>query len=203
MPRRTAERAAPPPADPDRRRDKLRAAIAERHEEEARLAALEEAQTRAHQQRQQAQSKLWDAERSLQEATRDAPQRKAYAFLNDDAPDVDPVADAQAAVAGAQAEATRLAEAETALSDEITRVQFSLRMLRAAQYAALADVLAASAEYQALAEQHSAAWQRLRSVRAALDAVVAGCHAQYPKKLEDEPRRVEPLAADRVGYPAD
>jgi hypothetical protein len=186
------------PASPAR--EKLREVIAARQDEEARLAALEEAQERAHREGWHAASRVQDAEGELLRVTRAEPQRKVYAFLNTEQ-DIDPVADAAAEVATARAEAARLEELEAALTGEISRVRSVLHQRRNDQYAALGELLAGSAAFADLAVSHSAAWVRLRTVRRALDIVVAGCHGQHPQCLADEARRAEPLEADRIGFP--
>jgi chromosome segregation ATPase len=190
-------------AKPSADRTRLREAITARHSEEQRLAALEEAQDRVHRQLWQAQSRLQNEEATLRRVTHDEGQRKVYAYLNNDAPDADPVADATAMVDTAQDEVARLAELETGLVNEISRVQANLRQLHTDQYAALAEIIVGSPEYAALLEAHKAAWMRLRTVKKALQEVVTGCHAQLPQRFADEPLRAEPLESDRVGFPVD
>jgi chromosome segregation ATPase len=191
------------PGAPDNRAA-LRDCIQRRQSEEARLAALTEAQDRVHREIWHAQSsKVVEAEETLRLAARDEPQRKVYAYLNDDGPDSDPVADATAAVNSARAEVARLEGLEISMAAELSRAQSQLRALRAAQYAALAEIIVGSPEYAALIAQHTEAWQRLRTVKKALAKVVTGCHGQLPQRFIDEPRRSEPLEADRVGYRVD
>jgi hypothetical protein len=66
----------------------------------------------------------------------------------------------------------------------------------------MAQIVCTSPEYQALIEQHTAAWQRLRTVKTALKTVQAALHGQMPQRLMDEAHRAEPLE-ERVGYPVD
>jgi hypothetical protein len=183
-------------------RAKLRDAIRRRQDEEQRLAALEDARSRAHAGGWHAASKLQDSEETLRRVTRDEPQRRAYAYLNSE-PDADPVAEAKTAVDAARREVEQLEGAEVALTGEIARSQSRLRDLRADQSVALTEILADSAEYAALAAQHKLAWIRLRSVRAALEAVASSCSGPDWKRFADEARKSEPLEADRHGYPTD
>jgi hypothetical protein len=89
-----------------------------------------------------------------------------------------------------------------ALAGEVEHRQASLRQLRNAQYAAMSEIVCSGAEYQALLEQHTAAWQRLRTVKTALKAVQAGLHGQMPQRVADEALRSEPMEV-RAGFPID
>jgi chromosome segregation ATPase len=183
-------------------RDRLRDAIARVRQEQERLTSLEEAQTRAHDQLRDAEHALSDAESALQRVNRDEQSRLAYQFVNNGAVDDDPVADAKAIVTTAQAEVERLEKVETALASEVDRVQATLRTLRVTQYTIMTELVCGSNEYRSLIEAHTAAWQRLRTIKTALKTVSAGLHGQMPQALMDEALRAEPLEV-RVGFPVD
>jgi chromosome segregation ATPase len=183
-------------------RDRLRDAIAARQAEEARLAALEEAQSKAHREMWHASSKLQDAEETLRRATRDEGQRRVYSYLNNEAPDTDPVAEATQIVNAARAEVARLEKLEADMAAEISRVQASLRDRRIVYHGVLAELVTHSPEYQALIASHKAAWQRLRTVKTALRTVTHGLHGHVEQRFIDEAEISEPLEI-RVGYPVD
>jgi hypothetical protein len=184
-------------------RDALRAAIAQRRNEEQRLAALEAAQLRAHDQLREAEHRLSGTETGLRQVSREERTRLAYAYVNDSAELSDnPVAAAQAAVNAATVEVSRLREVEAALAGEIDRARAELRQSESAQHAAMSDLVCASPEYLALVAQHSAAWQRLRTVKAALVEVTRALKGAQPQRWVDEAIRSEPLE-ERIGYPVD
>ena len=182
-------------------RAELRSVIAKIEEAQQRLAALEQAQVRAREQSWHIASQLAEVRGDLQRVTSDERRRLAYEFVNDGEL-ADPVADAKSRVATAQAESDRLTEVEAALAGEVEHTQASLRQLRANQYAAMSEIVCTSREYQALLEEHTAAWQRLRTVKMALKTVQGSLHGQMPQNLMDERLRAEPLEV-RIGFPID
>jgi YD repeat-containing protein len=182
-------------------RARLRSIIAEIEETQQRLAALEQAQTRAREQSWHMASNLAEVTDALQRVTSDERRRLAYEFAND-AELADPVSDARSRVATAQSEADRLTEVEAALAAEVERTQSALRQLRANQYDEMAQIVCTSDEYGSLIEEHTAAWQRLRTVKTALKTVQSALHGQMPQSFMDEALRAEPLEV-RIGFPVD
>jgi hypothetical protein len=73
-----------------------------------------------------------------------------------------------------------LEKVESALAGEVDRVQSALRDLRILQYTAVSELVRTSDEYQALIEQHAAAWRRLRTIKTALKTVTAAMHGYLP-----------------------
>jgi len=149
-----------------------------------------------------ASSTLAEARAALQLAERDEGSRVAYEFLNDGEL-ADPVADAKAAVASAQAEVERLdGRVKPALLDEAHYIERELQRLRTERAKAITLIIAASPHLQRLREEHKAAWKELRTVRALLQALLSATHGQWPREMETA-LAVEPLEADRVGFEVD
>jgi chromosome segregation ATPase len=190
-------------SDQSEQRTKLRDAIASVKHEEARLTALTEAQSRARDQLRHAQSKLTDATDKLNSAARDERSRLAYEFLNSDTITADPVSDAKLNVEASESEVLHLTNTEAGLSDEISRVQASLRDHRMTLWTAMSAVIIDSPEYQSLLEQHRLAWKQLRSIKVALGAISAGLHGQLPHRYADIVNVSEPLEDKILGFPVD
>src|SRR5215472_12993063 len=119
-----------PTAYPDPHRAALAAAIAALNDEQARHAALEAAQHRAHTQRHNAIDALRNAEANLDEAQRHEAGRRVYAFVNED-PDLEsPVTAAEASLTNARHHLTKAEELEQAIETEISRVDRQLECRR-------------------------------------------------------------------------
>jgi hypothetical protein len=150
-------------------------------------------------------SKLPEAEERLRQAVADAPHRLAAAYVGNlaVAEVEDPLAAARAAVAEAQAEDQKISAIRVALVSEIAQAERDLVPLRDGRDRVIAEIVPTSPAYRRLVESHSAAWRRLRSVKAALATIATGLRGAVPQTLLDEVNRSETLAADRVGYPVD
>jgi hypothetical protein len=167
-----------------------------------RLAALDDAATRARERSWHAASQLSEAKAELQRVTADEPRRLAYSFVNSDEA-ANPIGEARAYVEACQTEVAKVAEIEAALASEIVRAQSEAQRLRERRGQAMADTVCGSAEYHALIAEHRAAWAHLRTLKAALVAVRSALHGQAPQSLYFEIDSREPLEADRVGFPVD
>jgi chromosome segregation ATPase len=182
-------------------RHRLRDVISRVNDEQGRLSSLEEAQSKAQAQGRHARAKLSEANLSLQQANREERSRIAYEFLNDGRLADDPVAAATANLNAAQVEVDQLSKVQSAIAGEIDRVSSALNTLRTLRASIMSELIVNSDEYQRLIDQHRAAWKQLRTVKAALRAVIAGLHGSLPQRYMDEANRGEPLDSDRlVGY---
>jgi hypothetical protein len=115
---------------------------------------------------------------------------------------VSPISSAQLALEAAQAEASQIERIEGALDSELIQVTNRLQARQAAVHRALADLVCSSAEYQSLLEQHTAAWQRLRTIKVALRTIQTALRGEHPQRLAELIGLSEPLEV-RVGYPVD
>jgi chromosome segregation ATPase len=167
-------------------RAKLRARIAKTKSEDARYAALTDALHKARDQQRGIRAKRASAEAALHSARANERGRLAYAFLNDEPEADDPVGVAEAEIATAQAELTRLEEIEAALGGEIESVQVNLRQLHMRTWTDMAELVAASDAYQNLLKTHVECWRSLRTAKAALRLIGTALHNQLPARYSDE-----------------
>ena len=183
-------------------RYKLRSAVEAVKAEETKLQALENAQTKAHEQGWYVRTKLSEAEGELQRATKDEGTRLAYQFVNNrgELATLDPVAEARINLDLARREVTKIDTLETALADEITYVQTNLRQLRIRLHDAMGQFVATSPEYLHLIAEHRATWKRLRTIKCTLRSLIEGLHSGAPANLVDEVNLSEPLF-ERVELP--
>jgi hypothetical protein len=161
------------------------------------------ARERAREQSWHTASALGEARTALDTARRGERKRLAAAAISGEDPGADPIAAAQAAVAAAGTEAERIEKTEAALDAEIRDTEGLLADQRRIRYAAIAAIVVVSPAYAELLAQHVDAWVRLRTVKAALTAVVDATHGQLPERYISQVARTEPLAADRIGFPID
>jgi hypothetical protein len=184
-------------------RDRLRDAIAKVNAEQERLASLEDAQSRAHQQLWHAESKLSDAKRALQRAQADERSRLAYAYVaNNSALQDDPRCRRTSRRQRRTRRGRATGKGRISIGREVDRVKFTLRQLHANRDMAMSELVCTSTEYQLFIQQHATALRQLPTVKTALKAVSAGLRGQLPQRFMDEPQRSEPLE-ERVGYPVD
>ena len=90
---------------------------------------------------------------------------------------------------------------ERALANEMVAGERRIERCRYSLREAMAKVVAASSEFTAVYAEMKAAWYRLRSIRAvcaAIDHCVGATLPSYGRW-----QAVEPLEADRAGYPID
>jgi hypothetical protein len=189
------------PVDPQAMRARLRASVAKVKSEEKRLEAVEAGLAKAREQQWSVRSRLQQADAALERLLAEAPQRAAYAFLND-SDEPDPLAAAQADHRNTQVELDRLESIESALSEEVARIQAGLRQLYAKTWQNMADFVVTSPQYRELVNSHTAAWQRLRTVKQALRIVGHALRGYAPQQVMDEPNRSETTEV-RIGYPVD
>jgi DNA repair exonuclease SbcCD ATPase subunit len=183
-------------------RDTLLQALAALSEEQQRLSSLEAARERARESSWAASRKINEAETALRQARAEEPTRLAYEFASGGMNAVSSISSAQLALEAAQAEASQIERIEGALDSELIQVTNRLQRAQAAVHRALADLVCSSTEYQSLLEQHTAAWQRLRTIKVALRTIQTALRGEYPQRLAELIALSEPLE-ERVGYPVD
>jgi chromosome segregation ATPase len=186
-------------------RQHLAASIGSLTEAETNLARLRSALERASAELAQLDSQLIDARAAQAQAGRESQRSRALAYA-----DTGEVAEQdvpEAAAAAVLDSLTSLHQKRTEiaadLQKEIVAVQRRVEVLKRQVSAQVAQVIESSEEFAALQASFGQAWERLRTVRIALEAVLhltAGNIGQESYRLLNTS---EPLHRDLVGYPWD
>jgi hypothetical protein len=183
-------------------RAKLRQAIEAHAEEKHRLDALTEAQSRARSEQHMAQTALTEAEEALHEARQAERANIAFAYANNQSFDDALIAEKSAELDLQRRKRQRAEQVEAAIEAEIQQSQQRLRRREHDRRSALADVVCGSAELAQVMNDTSAAWARLRTLRAVFVAAMNACSGYMPARLMANGQASETLE-DRVGYDID
>jgi hypothetical protein len=172
--------------DPNgRERDQLLQAIAALQEEQQRLTSLEAAREKAREQSWAASHKINEAEAALRKAQAEESTRLAYEFASGGMNAVSPISSAQLALEAVQAEASQIERIESALDSELIQVANRVNRAQTQVYAALAQLIVNSAEFQQLYAEQTKAWARIRGLRKAFALIQHELHGQMPQQLAD------------------
>jgi chromosome segregation ATPase len=188
----------------DRDRTDLKEALSEVTQAKSHLAELERGQEKARTKSWDISSQVEEAQQALTRLRQQEPKRAALAFAQDDMDDVaSPVPTAEFKLTKLRQELERIRSVESALAAEIPKAQSRLRDAERSRYIALAEFLVAAPKYDKLCQAHTSAWQRLRTVRAALAQAHAACKGQVPTAYFEAAQRSENLSSSVVGASID
>jgi hypothetical protein len=182
-------------------RERLRDKLALLHEEETRLAALEDGRQRAVEQVREVAHRLHEAETALSELQADDPLRRAYAYVNQQVIDDD--ADTLAAAALVEklrVEHDQASAIDETLSGEIEQAQIWLRRARNEVRIALAAIVNDSAELRHLLDSQDHHFAAIRGIKKACTVIADTLKGDVSNEFFSRWQAAVPLNPDAIGY---